>query len=234
MKGLHKILLALLFVAMLLSYGCKPKDCNKDGSCDEEYYRIRFGELKSYLWAREGSYWIYKNTQTGDLDTQTCTYFLYDSIKVRGTFNNTKYKILEYDKLIRTITSTFNQSTILDKTIDDSPDSKSFKNEVNIMDRSVTGNIGYVKVLVHPFNTGIGSSTGSSITRFIGIDSILIIQGKTYYNVAKFDIDKDDIWYNFASYPNTIYYWAKDVGLIKRWNKSDNYSWELIDYNIIK
>jgi hypothetical protein len=153
---------------------------------------------------------------------------------VRGTFDNTKYKILEYDKLARTIYSSFTMASITDESIDVSPDSRSFNNGVNKIDRSMSSSIGYITAFMHPFVDGYGSSTGSSITRFIGLDSTLIIQGKTYQNVAKFDIDQDDIWYNYANYPNTVYYWAKDVGLIKRWNKTDNYAWELIEYNIIK
>jgi hypothetical protein len=232
MKNVYIKILIFECLVILFNTGCK--DCNKDGSCDEEYYRKTFGEMKSYFWAKEGSYWIYKNTQTGDLDTQTCTSFYFDSIKVRGTFNNTKYKVLEYDKLARTTYSSFNMTFISDESINVSPDSRSFNNGVNKIDRSTSSSNGYITAFMHPFIDGYGSSTGSSITRFIGLDSTLSIQGKTYYNVAKFELDEDDIWYNNANYPNTVYYWAKDVGLIKRWNKTDNYSWELMQYNIIK
>ena len=236
MKNEYIKKIVFLTFVVLTSFGCKPKDCNKDGSCNEEYYRETFGEMKSYFWAKQGSYWIYKNTKTGDLDTQTCTNFMFETIKVRGTFNNTKYKILAYDKLIRTISSTFNEATIIDESIDVSPDSKSFNNGVNKMDRSMSGNIGYITAFIHPFVAGYGSSTGSSITRFIGLDSTLSIQGKTFYNVAKFELDKDDIWEEKLSCTraNSIYYWAKDVGLIKKEMKSCNYSWELIEYNIVK
>jgi hypothetical protein len=80
------------------------------------------------------------------------------------------------------------------------------------------------------------SGTGSSYTSYIGMDSTLTIQGKTYQNVAKFDIDKDDIWEEKLNCirSNNIYYWAKDVGLIKKQSMSCSYSWELIEYNIIK
>lgn len=50
----------------------------------------------------------------------------------------------------------------------------------------------------------------------------------------------DYIWYprNYTpiemKYPRAIYYWAKDVGLVKRENTKETYSWELIKYNIIK
>jgi hypothetical protein len=50
--NIKKILFACLVI--LFNTGCK--DCNKDGSCDEEYYRKTFGEMKSYFWAKKGSY----------------------------------------------------------------------------------------------------------------------------------------------------------------------------------
>ncbi len=65
------------------------------------------------------------------------------------------------------------------------------------------------------------------------VESNLIIQGKTYYNIANFELDKDDIWEEKLNCirANTIYYWVKNIG---QEQKISNYSWELIDYQIIK
>jgi hypothetical protein len=232
MKGSHKILLAVLFVAMLASSGCKPKDCNKDGTCAEEYYLGKFGEVKDYLWALDSSYWIYKNSKTGELDTQTCLGFSYYTVKVRGTLNYSKYKVYEYDKISRTLYSTYYKTSIVDKTGDHFPDSR--ENHINdvILNRKVYG-VGEADVFFNPFELGLGSGDGSSYTSFIGLDSTLIIQGKTYYSVAKFDIDFDYTW-DDINYTGGVFYWAKDVGIIKHTHKVGNYSWELIDYNIIK
>lgn len=232
MKGSHQILLALLFVVMLLSNGCKPKDCKKDGSCAEEYYRTRIGGLKNYLYALNGSYWIYKNTKTAELDTQTCISFYYDSIKVRGTLNYSKFKVIEYDRIGRTIYSSYYKTSVVDYTLDYSPDSRSFNNGVIILTRKIYG-VGTADPLIYPFQNGIVTGNGSSVTEFKGLDSTLIIQGKTYYSVAKFDIDVDHTWDDF-SHSGGIYYWAKDVGIVKHTHKDGNYSWELIDYHIIK
>ena len=93
--------------------------------------------VKNYLYGLEGSYWIYRNTKTADLDTQTCMGFYYDSIKVRGTLNYSKYKIFEYDKISRTIYSSFYKTNIVDNTLDDSPDSRSFNNGRIVLKRYV-------------------------------------------------------------------------------------------------
>ncbi len=82
----------LLFILLLLNLvwalpSCGPKDCHDDGTCPPEYYRFKLGEAKDYLWAKPGSYWIYKNTLNGALDTQTCTYFYFDSFTVTTSSN---------------------------------------------------------------------------------------------------------------------------------------------------
>ncbi len=224
----------LLGLVNFLNNGCKPKDCHEIGGCAEEYYRIRIKEPKSYLWALPGSYWIYKNTKTGDLDTQTCIGFLYDSVKVRGDQPNSSFITIEYDVLRRTIKSSFNQWNYSDGNGPNSPNFENFNSGRIILHRIASNTSGEISPFFYPFNDGDATSNGSSATISKGMDTSLIVQGNTYYNVAKFDIDMDDIWYSTNQYPNAIYYWAKDVGLIKRWNKSENYSWELIDYKIIK
>jgi hypothetical protein len=89
---------------------------------------------------------------------------------------------------------------------------------------------------VYPFVLGTGSDNGSSITEYIGMDSTLTIQGKAYHHVAKFDINLDGVWSKTYPYTTTgsIYYWAKDVGLVKKTATHRDENWELIEYNIIK
>lgn len=233
MKGSHKILLALLFVAMLLSYGCKPKDCHEDGTCAADNRVFPLGEAKKYLCFNQGSYWIYKNTKTGDLDTQACEGYLLDNIVVKGTFNHTKHITVRYEYMSRVISSSFNDCYYYDVTAGYNPDA--IRQLKTIVDRN-SSKIGSIKAFFYPFVLNEKLGNGSSNSIFIGLDSTLLIQGKTYYNVAKFELDKDDIWEEKmnCTRANSVYYWAKDVGLIKKEMKSCNYSWELIDYNIIK
>lgn len=91
-----------------------------------------------------------------------------------------------------------------------------------------------IECFFHPFEFGVHAGTGSHTCTYTGMDSTLIIQGKTYANVVKFEINLDGVWENSPPFTASKYYWAKDVGLIKRiaLNKPDN--WELIEYNIIK
>ncbi len=214
----------IVFLLSAIYQSCKNKDCHKTGECPPEYYRIRLGELKNYLWTLPGSYWIYKNSLTGDLDTQVCNFFTFDSIKSQGTLDNSKHIHVENDFIKRQIESSFTGFIYFDQTAISGPDLKSFNNGVTVLYKTLTNDIGVIKPLFYPFTDGLINGTGSSYTNCKGMDSTLIIQGKTYYNVAKFDIDQDDIWFNYANYPNAVYYWAKDVGLIKRFNKTENFS----------
>ena len=98
------------------------------------------------------------------------------------------------------------------------------------------GNGSLISVFHYTFDYPRMSGTGSSYTTYIGMDSTLTIQGKTYQNVAKFDIDLDGVWSKTYPYTTTgsTYYWAKDVGLVKRTATHRDENWELIEYNIIK
>ncbi len=66
------------------------------------------------------------------------------------------------------------------------------------------------------------------------MDSSLIIQGKTYFNVVKYSISLDPFWKDTPPFTGSVYYWAKDVGLVKRVATSKPDVWELIDYKIVK
>lgn len=220
----------MLISSLAILSSCKKKDCHKDGTCAPDYRKMPLGEAKNYLWALPGSYWIYKNTATGDLDTQVCTGFLCDTIIVNGDEKETKHITVEYEFIERTIKSSYENSIISDETAGYNPN---YPRELKaIVDRYSSG--GKIKAFYYPFSVGEIIGTGSSYTTCKGMDSSILLQGKTYSDVIKFDIDKDDIWYSTQTYPNSIYYWAENVGLVKRQNKTENFSWELIEYNIIK
>ena len=232
--------LAIFLIILLQIISCRDKDHIKPGyqrkAPAPEFYRIRINdEVRSYLWAKAGSYWIYKNTTTGDLDTQVCAAFVFDSLISKGTEDYSKHITIEYDRIRRNIQSTYNNWVYFDATPYNTPNARYFNNGRLILDRSVAGE-GIIAPFTYYFELGTGSGNGSSNTYFKGITPTLTLQGKNYTNVALFDVDKDDIWERKLSCirSNNIYYWAKDVGLIKKEMKTCNMSWELIEYNIIK
>ncbi len=220
--------------------GC-DKDPSKPGYQGKppkpEYYRIKMNEeLKSYLWSKPGSYWIYKNTKTGDLDTHIINGFYFDSILVKGIYPYSKHRTIYYDYLSKSFYSTFIKRFFYEYTRTFNPQATDLYITSNDLTREGNGSINHP--LVHPFliPKESNSGTGSSYAAYIGMDSTLTIQGKTYHNVAKFDIDSDGVWSKTYPYTTTgsKYYWAKDVGLVKRTATHRDENWELIEYNIIK
>ncbi len=229
-------LLPILCLLMLL--GC-DKDPSKPGYQGKppkpEYYRIKMNEeLKSYLWSNLGSYWIYKNTKTGDLDTHIINGFYFDSILVKGIYPYSKHRTIYYDILTRSFYSTYIKRDFYEYTRTFNPQATDLYITSNKIYREGNGSIN--TPFVYPFVLGTGSDNGSSITEYIGMDSTLTIQGKAYHHVAKFDINLDGVWSKTYPYTTTgsIYYWAKDVGLVKKTATHRDENWELIEYNIIK
>lgn len=227
-KKFNTIYFLLASMTIVLMCSCKDKEPNS------EYYKIRMSnEVKSYLWSNVGSYWIYKNTKNNELDTQQCISFKYDSLITKGTESYSKHITLEYDRIRKYIYSSYNKWTIFDNTGHYTPDSRYFNNGRTILDRNISGE-GIIVPFFHHFSTEGGSGTGSSFTKFITKDTALTIQNKIYHDVVKFEIDIDSQWENTPPYTSSIYFWAKNVGLVKKKNKIENYSWELIDHRIIK
>jgi hypothetical protein len=63
----------------------------------------------------------------------------------------------------------------------------------------------------------------------------MLVQSKWYYSVAEFEVDYDPSWDG----RRIKYFWAKNVGLIKReqyMNFTEEFlqSWELIDHQVIQ
>lgn len=222
-------LLKLFLTTFIILFftACKKKK-------NPEYYKFPLGEAKSYLYALEGSYWIYKNTVTGDLDTQTCTGFLCDTFIEKGTEDYSEHITVEYERIWRTIESSFNQWQYFDETLGYNPNSTPLKKLRTILNRSSTVAVGSKDPFFYPCSIDERYGGGIYVTICRGFDSTLLIQGKTYNSVIRFEFYFDDFWYPSPENQSAIYYWAKDVGLVKRENITENYSWELKEYKIIR
>ncbi|MDI1233400.1 MAG: hypothetical protein PSX81_03865 [bacterium] len=230
MKNGYVKTLAIGCLAILFYNGCKPKDCHEDGTCAEDYRRMPLGEAKDYLYALPGSYWIYKNSATGELDTQTCTGFLLDTVIERGTLKNTKHITVEYERINRVIYSSFNKSEFYDETGFYNPNA--IRPLKTIMSRYLGARSNLV--FFNPFVVGEKMASAASYTKCVSLDSILNINTDKFYMVVSFDIDIDFIGAMGEPPTSTIYYWGTNVGLIKKIDKIKNISWSLINYKIIK
>lgn len=231
MKSIQKI--GFYFSLILLATCCKDKEPKPK---EPITYTYTLGEAKNYIWAKIGSYWIYKNTATGELDTQTCTSFAFNNYESKGSNADSKHITVEYEKVYSTIYSSFNNWTYSLSTVSPSANATNPQLYRTIFRKEIISQFeGIIECFFHPFELGVHAGTGSHTCTYIGMDTTLTIQGKTYNNVVRFDIDMDEIMEKNCQYiPITTYFWARNVGLIKKNIKNCNYSWELIEYNIIK
>ncbi len=189
MKNGYVKTLAIGCLAILFYNGCKPKDCHEDGTCAEDYRCMPLGEAKDYLYALPGSYWIYKNSVTGVLDTQTCIGFLLDTVIERGTLKNTKHITVEYERINRVIYSSFNNSEFYDETGFYNP------NAIRPLNTGVKRylDIHSNTVFFHPIFINEVWGNGVSNTKCITYDSLKILGNDTFFNFATFDVDLDFI-----------------------------------------
>ncbi len=230
MQKTFKFVYYICFIGILMS--CNS-DCHDKGNCDPEYYRFDLGEAKNYLWADSGSYWIYKNSKTGELDTQTClganTYW----VNTKGSTKYSKHITIDYEVLYRRLYSSFNRWEYIDKTNGFNPDAGTPQHNT-IVDRTVGGE-GLNIPFSYPFVKGLGGGTGSSSTNCTNTDTSIVVNGQTYDHVVVFDINIDEIWEEKLGCirPNSSYYWVKDIGLIKKKMNRCDYAWDLIDYKIV-
>jgi hypothetical protein len=203
----------------------KPKPVN---------LRFELGEAKDYLWAKPGSYWIYKDSASGNIDTQTVTALQVESQTIKGTREETQHITVEFDKLRRFVYSSFHQRSYYDETLNPTPDGTSFDGSNRIVcERHAKG---IIFSFFNPFIIDGVASDGFSTTTCKSIIETIPLQNKTYDHVAKFEIKNDVTWTSGSlPYFTSIYYWAKNVGLIKmELQKNTPENWELIEYNIIQ
>ena len=232
----------ITLISILFFMQCKDKDPTKSGyqrkAPSPVYLKYRLGPARDYMWFNPGSYWIYKNTKNNELDTWSCVNLYYDSFVIKGTFDYSKHITVDFDRLRTTYYSTYYKWNFNDNTDIYNPNSTPIRGYFYPLDRLVYGE-GLIGAFFYPFDKSGVAGTGSSQTKFKELYTIMTLNNQTYLEVAQFETDSDDIWYsdttsNLIRYPKTRYYWAKNVGLVKRENVSENYSWELIEHRIIK
>jgi hypothetical protein len=200
------------------------------------YYSNPLGEAKEYLWANLGSYWIYQNDKTGELDTQTIIAAKNYWKKRTGTRESTKHITIEYEYLIRQIYSTYNKWKYDDMTAEYNPDASRTQKVIVNRDAYGAPGSGQTNPFRHPFVLNDRGGSGVSITTCTNTDTTIILNGKAHEHIAVFRVflsGIDERKTNCLN-PTILYYWEKDIGLIKKDMTKCGYSWDLIDYNIIK
>lgn len=218
----------LKFLVLSIAFGltcCKPDD--------EPTYlgEFRLGEEgESYIKFEPGSYWIYENDMTQELDTIVMDYYYSTMRKFEGLKREYYREDISFGW--RTGATGAYVFRSLHPFADLTPE-ESFQSSVRHWSIPGGGLSGSKTAMMHmppKFNAGGGSG---QISQLAALHDSLLVKDTWYYDVAEFEVDIDPAWKGRP----TKYFWAKHVGLIKReqyehWTEAYTQGWHLIEYNV--
>lgn len=180
-------------------------------------------ETKSYISFAEGSWWVYKNTQTGDTNRVKITHNKNTNTFFESWDNTSKrHYNVSYNKLFLVSYDTRGESVFI-KSFPEGTDAAYIERSSSL---GVKGEISFFQPLILGMNF-IHNDSVSTILKEYKIREE--INGKVFSNVLVFSCLRK--FYTSDSI-TTDYHYAPNVGLIKRELVDSGYSWELIDYAV--
>lgn len=199
--------------------------------------------VKPYLYAKPGSWWVYKNDSTGEIDSQAMVWSVDQQVR---TSNNVR--TYTYDDIHTTIKSMTNGYYY---------DLNSYGSHADIYNweflilynrsRHKSGDFdGINDIFCTKQNIGEKLGGGGSYLYYRGKLPTLTLNGFTFYDVLKFEVQGDASWPDSkiptSDKGTSTYYWAKNVGLVMIENGDEDQrylppkiiyqKWEIINYHI--
>jgi hypothetical protein len=243
-------LLYFILNVLLINSCCRKSECKcneewgvKVSDCTPKHYGPYYlGEVKDYLYFKKGSWWVYKNNLSGETDSIYTVYC--DTFMINSTGDHYKWLSMSYSDIgFRLRSDKYDVNYIYSHGVV-YPDVTGY-----------TGGIGYTMDKTSNFPTISRVSTPFTYpfkvdnrNLFQELIPSMTIQGKTYNDVAVFQVWSDEtvqlptLTFGFMADAPTKYYWAKGVGLVMieqtlfRFDLQQTFvqKWELIKYNLIK
>jgi len=215
-----------LAVGTFCFYGCGPED-----KPIEDLGFFPLGEIKEYHYFQPGSWWVYKNMISGELDTVVMARSNIDTIPVGNNIRKFSYEDITYTTTSITLKENYRHYRRYPMSAEPI-DWKYFYyiSRSRISDKN--GFEGIQDVFTYPLDIPI-NNVGQNAIHFDEKIEDFSLSGFNFNDVLVFQIEGDGSW---DSYP-TKYYWAKNIGLVKR-EKYDIDKitlldgWELIEYEI--
>jgi hypothetical protein len=193
-----KLIKFIIIIITTLCFSCLPSDGPYE-NCDEYYFS---DEFKSYIFFKEGSYWIYEDT----------TYNLTDSIVLlkQDVWLN---DYCDYVNLYQEKICQYYFSSLLSK----------FFDTIRVWGEASNGQFIDGSPVTGSFSLYLDSGSWHG-TNYEYLDSLMLNQ-KWFFKVR------------VISYDEFKFYWAKDIGLIRKeysyWKLGDTlYNFDLIRYNL--
>lgn len=233
----------LILFLKTMNLGCKDKVQKPQ----EDLGFASLGEAKDYLFFKPGSWWIYKNSYTNELDTMILTNCFLDTLHAENSSKKLEYEVISY-----TVQSLRDNAEYVTNCYEMNIDLPRFRIAWAIECERIRGkSLNYhiqsdlSNQFYYPFDdNGRGGATTTYFKE--RIDSLLV-NGEVYRDIVSFTVEHDGTY----PYPNkyildggnSIYYWAKNYGIIKiqndTWDAPSNgnkvqMNWTLIESHIIK
>ena len=205
--------------------------CNKDDDFEAKDWPIP-QEVLDYYYFPAGSYWVFENDKTGDKDTLEVTsrrkYWINgsngDKYEQADVYINSSLDGYTYHYYVMTQGSA---GCIRDGSNHPCYVVRGVKFKIgNVLSESLSLLLPYQK------NYGGNADFSSQTSKIIVsnyLDS-LEVSPWNFYSIIVINITNSVM----ANRKDMNFYWAKDAGIIKKENTTDNQTWNLIDYKIIK
>ena len=200
---------------------------------DEPQYlgEFRLGaEGEAYIKFEPGSYWVYENDMTGERDSIVMDYYRSKMRHFQGLEREYYREDISFKWESNNGVYIFNSVHPFADLTPESAFQSNSRHWAMPCNRQVVG----PSAIMHmpPTLTSGGGVSGQLSTHRLTHDS-LQVQGEWYYDVAVFEVDNDPLLDNKPS----KYYWAKNVGLIKKekfkhWTNEYIEGWHLVKYQV--
>ncbi len=227
-----KQLIAICALACISFMSCKPESKPKEEQHLGPFY---FGKYTDYFWFKPGTYWIYENNRTGELDTCILTSIERDTVTM--FYEHPMFKRwFTYEKINYVIYTRHRFGYVSYSTASGCIDCPT-------MDTS--------RVIQRDFSRGIFKFPWKQDMPYSDYFPSMQVNGITYYDVYRFDQELDEGLPNWdesklvwgiinGTAPYSSYYWARGVGLIQIKYKTnlkngmDSAFWNLKTSQIVK
>ena len=209
MKKLKNNIVYLFFIFFIVAYSCKEKERTP------AIYNID-QELKDWMFFDTSTWWLYKNVQTGELDSQYVTkseifYVESENIKGQPYYKDQGAKILTNTNTTFLLTPSYCHK-----------------------EKNTNSEGSYTYLIFKPNNKPLTigerrrSCSGKGYTEMTAIDNNFTLDN-LYYNTKITVFDNKDCTEDKDSVQYQIF---KGVGIINKKNITKNEEWQLIKYHI--
>jgi len=235
MKLLKLTLIILLLNVLAATYSCGPEPIEPIKKTELGF--LPLGEVKDYVFFKPGTWWVYKNTRTGEYDSILVTYSLLDTIEQNSEWRHFTNEVFDVES--KSLTNGYSYSLYMRSLSAEGPDFTWLCAPTLERGNPYEGDI---DPFYYPFDR-LKNKKGDYEAYCLTVKDTMTINYKMYKDVAIFYIKSNGTEPLPLKHKPEKYYWAKNYGIIKKelfdskfWGDTSiiYHSWQLINSNIIQ